>query len=212
MLLLHRESEQVELHIVFVHVGDCGEDQTSALANHAHVRLKIGALTFANGDDDLVGHASPCEFAKQRLGFSNVGCDMGCTEVLRLLTLELDWIESDDVASARKVCALHSVHANAAGADDNDGVAGCNFSCVGGGTPAGGDATSDEAGLIEGKIFFNLHKRIDVHHRMLGECAEAAHRCEVGAIEKVVTRGSIFLTTREKMRPVVAKVLLTLRA
>ena len=210
MLLLHSECKQVELHIVFVHVGDSSEDKSSTLTNHAHVRLEIGALALANGDDDFVGQATPCQFAKKRLCFGNIRRNMGCTEVLRLFTLEFNGVKCNDITSTSEVCALHSIHANATGSDDNHGVTRSDLCGIGGRTPTGGYATGDKAGLIERKILFDFHERVDIHDGVFCEGAETAHGCKIGPVEEMMTRGSVLLATREKMRAVVAKVLLTL--
>ena len=80
---------------------------------------------------------------------SIAGRGVGGAEDLRLLALELHRVDGDDVAGAGHRRALDGVHADAADADDDDGLAGLHLGGVDGRAPAGGDAAADERGLVE---------------------------------------------------------------
>ena len=60
-----------------------------------------------------------------------------------------DRVDDDDVLGAGRRRALHGVHADAAGADDDDGLAGPDVGHLGRRAPAGGDAAADERGDVE---------------------------------------------------------------
>ena len=59
----------------------------------------------------------------QRAGLLELAAVWVAPNDLGLLPLELDRVDGDDVAGAGEVGALHRVHADAAGADDHDGLA-----------------------------------------------------------------------------------------
>ena len=99
---------------------------------------------------DLVGVGAPGELADQRLrpprSWRRVWV---APKIGGLLALELDRVDGDDVAGAGHGRALHGVHADAADADDDDGLAGLDVGGVDRRAPAGGDAAADEGGLVE---------------------------------------------------------------
>ena len=67
---------------------------------------------------------APGELADQRGGLLDGRRRCGWRRRPGLLALELDRVDGDDVAGAGQGRALHGVHADAAGADDDDGLAG----------------------------------------------------------------------------------------
>ena len=140
------------------------------------------------------------------------GDGVGGAEDLRLLPLELDRVDGDDVAGAGQRRALHRVHADAAAADDHDGLARLDLGGVGRRAPAGGDAAGHERGLVERDVRGDLDDRRLVHDAVLGERAEAAHGGDVVALVIVMAGGAVLLATRQQRGAQVAQVLVAGRA
>ena len=73
--------------------------------------------------------------------------------------------------------ALDGVGADAADADDGDGVAGLHLGGVHRRAPAGDDAAAEQAGPVERDVVVDLDAARLVDDRVVGERAEQAHEC-----------------------------------
>ena len=132
---------------------------------------------------------------------------MGGAEDLRLLLLELQRIDGDDVAGARHRGPLHGVHPDPAAPDDDDRLAGLDVSGVHRRAPPGGDAAADEGCLVERDVVVDLDATRSGRDRVLAERADAAHDAEVLAAGVVPGREVGDLTTGQQVGAEVAQVL-----
>ena len=110
---------------------------------------------------------------------SMLGAVCVAPKICGLLPLELQRVDGDDVAGAGHRRALHGVHADAAAADDDHGLARLDVGGVDGRAPAGGDAAADESGLVERDVVLDLDAARRGRDRVLAERADAAHDPEV---------------------------------
>src|SRR5262249_42208016 len=100
--------------------------------------------------------------------------DVGCAERLGPLELLVDDVDGDDAGGAGDTRSLDDVDADAAAAEDGDGLAGLDARGVDGGADAGHDAAADETGAIERDVVIDLDGGRGVDDGAGGERAQPA--------------------------------------
>ena len=119
--------------------------------------LRIAAKAWAtcspvvhtDGDDRLVRALAVGDAAGELGGLVDGLERLGGAEFLRLLALEGDRVDGDDVAGAGVRRALDGVDADAADAHDDHRLAGLDLRRVHRRSPAGADAAAGQAGDVE---------------------------------------------------------------
>ena len=125
-LLLHqREVEQADRGGVFHQRVEVGHHDPAALGGHPQRAGEQLAAADAHRHDHLLGHRAPGDLADQLGRLLEARRGVRRPELHRLLPLELDRVDGDDVLGAGEAGALDRVRADAAGAEHDDGVAGC---------------------------------------------------------------------------------------
>ncbi|CDZ87968.1 hypothetical protein RHRU231_360088 [Rhodococcus ruber] len=177
-LARHREGEQVERHVALGDRRRRGEHQGAAATGHLLGGVQQVPVGDVDRDDDDVGALAVGELIDDLAALVEVLGGVGGTEDLRLVALELDRVDRDDVLGALVPGALDGVHAHTAGADDDHGVTELDVGRVDGRSPAGGHAAADERGLVERDVLADLHARVDVDHDVRREGAEVGERAD----------------------------------
>ena len=184
---------------------DVGDDDPAALGGEAEDGLHHRPLPDAHGADDLVAHVAPGLLLDEREGLLDRGRDVGGAEGGGEVALQLDRVDGEDHFGAGEAGALHRRGSDAADADHGHVVARLHVGRVDRRAPAGGDATADEAGLVERDVVEDLHAGRLVDHRVRGEGAEADHGGDVLA-PGVVADGAVDLLARHENAADVAQV------
>ena len=113
-------------------------------------------------------------------------------ELHRLLTLELDRVDSHHTASAGHRGALHGVDTDAADADHDHRVTGSDGGPVRCRAPAGGDAARDERHRFERQVGVDLDHLIRRNTRVLREGTKFREEHRVGtAVGEMVPAGAV---------------------
>src|SRR5215472_8809303 len=154
-------------------------DGGPCLACHADGRLEDFVVHLADGADDLVGELAAGEVDEDLPGLVRVAERVRRAELQRLLLLPLVRVDGEDVLGARPRGALHRVHADAAGAEHDHGVADPHVAGVDRRAEPGGHAAADQRGELHRDVVFDLHAGKFRHHRVLGEGPDDAHAAEV---------------------------------
>ena len=166
------------------------------------------ALEDADGDDRVVGQLAARQRHDRFLRLVGAGEDVRGAELAGLLALEGDRVDHDEVLRAGVRGTLDGVHAHAAGAEDDDGVAGADLGHVDRGAPAGGHPATDERGDLERDVVVDTHaaSRL-VDDGVAGEGAQHAEAAHAGAVLVVEAEASVAQLARLQLRAPVAQVL-----
>ena len=93
---------------------------------------------------------------------------IGGAELGRQLQFDRVGVDSDDAAGACDRRAVDGGHADAAAANDDDGLAGPNLRGIDGGAKARDDAATDQRADVEGHVLVDFHDGVLVHQHLLG--------------------------------------------
>ena len=115
-------------------------------------------LMHTDGHHRLVGALPVGDAARELGGLLDARERLGRTEFHRLLALEGDRVDGDDVAGAGVRRALDGVDADAADAHDDHRLTGPDLRRVHRGSPSGADAAAGEAGDLERDVVRDLDR------------------------------------------------------
>ena len=134
---------------------------------------------------------------------------MGGPEFGGHLQLERHRVDGEDALGAGQARSLDGRGTEAADADDDHVVAGLDIGGIDRRPPSGGDAATDQAGLVQRIVVEDLDAGRLVHHGVLGEGAEADHGGQVLAARRVVTVGPVGLSPHHELGADVAQIRVT---
>jgi hypothetical protein len=154
----------------------------------------VGVLATGSGLDELPG-------------VLRVGEGVGGTHLTRLLQLERNGVDHDDVLGPGVGGALHRVDAHAAAAVDHHGLPGLYPGGVDGASPTGGDAAAHEGRDVERDVVVKPHAGEFADHRALGEGADRAHAADVATVAGVEPVAVVLQHARDGVAARVAEVL-----
>ena len=140
------------------------------------------AVADAHRHDDLVGHRAPGDLLDEREGLVEEAAVWVAPNSIAFSRLQLDRVDGDDPLGTGEAGALDGVGADAADADDGDGVARLDIGGVDGRAPTGDHATAEQAGLVERDVGLDLDAAGLVDDRVVAERAEQAHEPQVLAL------------------------------
>ena len=139
-------------------VPKAGDNHRAGLADRLEGLADVLTLGDTDGDDGRVSTLAVGHRLGELGGVLHVGEGVGGAHLHGLLALELDRVDGDDVASAGVGRTLDGVDADTADAHDDHGLAGVDLGGVDRRAPAGADAATDKAGLLERQILGNLDR------------------------------------------------------
>ena len=122
---------------------------------------------------------APGLLLNKREGFLNGRRNVGGAEFGGQVALQLHRVDGEDHFGAGETGPLHGRSPDAADTDHGHIVTGLHVGRVDRRAPAGGDATPDQAGLVERDVVEDLHAGGLVDHGVGGEGAEADHGRDV---------------------------------
>ena len=173
---------------VWVIGRDRGDDHGAALAAQLVGAGHHVAVHHAGRHDDLVGHLAPGHLHHGREGLLHRDERVGGAELHRLLALELDRVDGDDPPGAGHPGALHGVDADAADADDHDGVARLRAGALDGRAPPVATPQETRATSVQRQVVVDLDDRRLGDHGVLAERAELGHEVELVLAAEVAGR------------------------
>ena len=110
--------------------------------------------------------------------------EVGGAELLGHLELRLEHVDGDDLLGPGDLGALDHVEADAAAADDGDGVALADVGGVERRAHAGEHAAADEGGVAQVDVVVDLHQRDLGDDGVVAEGAAHGHLAERLAVER----------------------------
>src|SRR5215207_3410276 len=167
-----------------------GHHHGAALGGHGQALPDLLPFTDTHGVDHDVGAASPGEFIDQCLCLVAALYSVRRTELQSLLALERDGVHGHDILRAVQCGALNGVDPDTADADDDRRVTGLHTACEHGRPPAGHDAATQQAGLVQRNVVVDLDAVRLVDNGVRSEGSEQTHEAD-NLAASVMARGMV---------------------